>query len=48
MYSLFFGKSYGTIMESWKLFAYDIPKHAILALPFVFLFRKTNKGNEAY
>ena len=43
-----FGKSYGTIMESWKLFAYDNPKYAILALLFVFLFRKTSKGAEAY
>ena len=48
MFTLFFGKTHTTIMSSWKIFAYDIPKHMIMALPLWFLFRNSSRPALAY
>ena len=40
MFTLFLGKAHSTIMSSWKLFAYDIPKYFLIILFIYFLLKR--------
>ncbi|MGF1451302.1 MAG: hypothetical protein ACFB21_04395 [Opitutales bacterium] len=48
LFSVFFGKTYTTVMGSWKVFAYDFPKHLIVLLPLLVFFGLRSRGALAY
>ena len=45
MFTLFLGKAPATIMTSWKIFAYDIPKYFVIILFIYFLLKRIRKAD---
>ena len=45
MFTLFLGKGPATIMSSWKIFAYDIPKYFVIILLIYFCLRRLRKAD---